>query len=384
MKIEKEKLFEKLEKIRKISEGRELVLLLSLALLLLVAGSIFVLSRPSVRFRLGSYHITSKASSLDQSVNALLSRWQREGTHISEISRKRLKRGKETWNYSTVEIIFPRSSILAYKEKELREEVSRTGGEIYELTQYAEKNMKAFKVAFGISPVHTHLLYLKQPLSPRIAIIIDDLGWNREIAGEILAIDAPISLSIIPGLPYSTKIAEDARGKNRDVLVHLPMEPHNNHQNSLTADVLKTEMPRDILEKKTAELLSSVPYSVGANNHMGSKFTENREAMEIVLNILKSKNLFFVDSRTTAETIAYNLAKELKVKTAQRNVFLDNAKDKDSIKKEIQRLMVLSQKNGDAIAIGHPDKHTVAAIEEMIPVFKQNGIEVVPVSQLVY
>jgi polysaccharide deacetylase 2 family uncharacterized protein YibQ len=384
MKIEKEKLLEKFKKIRKISEGRELVLLLSLALLLLVAGSVFVLSRPWVKFRLGSYGITSKASSLDQSVNALLNRWEREGIHISEISRKRLKRGKEAWNHSIVEITFPRSSILAYREKELREEVSRAGGEIYEFTQYAEKNMKAFKVAFGIRPIHTHLLYLKQPLSPRIAIIIDDLGWNREIAGEILAIDVPISLSIIPGLPYSTKIAEDAGKKKRDVLVHLPMESHNNYQNTRAADVLKTEMSRDTLERKTAELLSSVPYSVGANNHMGSKFTENREAMRIVLNILKSKNLFFVDSRTTADTVAYTLAKELKIKTAQRNVFLDNAKDKDSIKKEIQRLIALSQKNDDAIAIGHPEKNTVAAIKEMIPVFKQNGIEVVPVSQLVY
>ncbi|MBI3599790.1 MAG: divergent polysaccharide deacetylase family protein [Nitrospinae bacterium] len=217
----------------------------------------------------------------------------------------------------------------------------------------------------------------------KVAIIIDDLGWNKDIADELLNIAAPISFSILPHLPFSKIIAEEAGLKNRDVLLHLPMEAHGYSHEDQGLKPLTDKMNKDDIESTIKDYISSIPHIVGVNNHMGSKFTESGEAMKYLMEIVKSKNLFFVDSRTTPKSLAYQTAKSNGVKTARRNVFLDNKEDEEYIKGQIEELIKSANRNGFAIGIGHPHPQTIAAIQKMISVIKEKGIEIVPVSELV-
>lgn len=382
MNVEKGKLW---DEIRKIAREKRLLLLLGGIILLLFLTLFFLQCEKEkdfisyLKFQFGLHDISSRAETLDSSIEAVLDRWKTE----KKITRNKNAKGKEVWNHSVREIIIPKDAVLSGIEKDLRETIHRAGGKINNCEQHDESRFRVLTISAGIESVQTHLLILKKPLPPRAAILIDDLGQDRSIAQSILEIDAPIGLAILPGLPYSKSIAREASEKKRDVLVHLPMESHDQEMMSHYKKILKTEMPKDMLEKETEELLSLVPYSTGVNNHMGSKFTENREVMEVVLKKLKEKNLFFVDSRTTAQTVAYDLAKELHIKTGFRKVFLDNSKEDEDIKAEILRLISLSKKNGSAIGIGHPDKHTISTIREMLPIFRENGVELVPVSELV-
>ncbi|MBI4378960.1 MAG: divergent polysaccharide deacetylase family protein [Nitrospinae bacterium] len=217
----------------------------------------------------------------------------------------------------------------------------------------------------------------------RIAIIIDDLGWDKGPADDLFNIDAPISFSILPNLPFSKIIADEAGLKNRDVLLHLPMEPQGYSNKDEKIKPLTVEMGRSDMEILIKDYISAIPHIAGVNNHMGSKLTEIEEPMKYVMEILKDKNLFFVDSRTTPKSLAYQVAKVYGVKTARRNVFLDNREDEEYIRGQIEELIHIAYRDGSAIGIGHPHPQTISAIHKMIPLIKERGIEIVPVSELV-
>ena len=217
----------------------------------------------------------------------------------------------------------------------------------------------------------------------RVAIIIDDLGWNKESADALLNIDAPICFAILPHLPFSKIIADEAGLKHRDVLLHLPMEPYGYPHKDPGIKPLTDDMNKNDMELLIKDYISEIPHIVGINNHMGSKFTENERGMKYVMEILKDKNLFFVDSFTTPKSLAYQTAKASGVKTARRQVFLDNEEDEEYIKGQIEKLIALAQKDNTAIGIGHPHPQTINALQKMVPLMKENGIEIVPVSELV-
>ena len=217
----------------------------------------------------------------------------------------------------------------------------------------------------------------------RVAIIIDDLGWNKESADALLNIEAPISFAILPHLPFSKIIADEAGLKHRDVLLHLPMEPYGYPNKDPGIKPLTDDMNKNDIEALMKDYISEIPHIVGMNNHMGSKFTENERGMRYVMEILKDKNLFFVDSFTTPKSLAYQTAKALGVKTARRQVFLDNEEDEEYIKGQIEKLIAFARKDNSAIGIGHPHPQTINVLQKMVPVMKENGIEIVPVSELV-
>jgi polysaccharide deacetylase 2 family uncharacterized protein YibQ len=217
----------------------------------------------------------------------------------------------------------------------------------------------------------------------KIAIIIDDLGYNNGNAEELLKIDAPLTFSIFPQGTYSKSLAQKAHTRGRDVILHLPMEPYEYPQKNPGDGTLLLDMDNEELLKKLESDIDAVPFIKGVNNHMGSKFTEDKEKMRVVLNELEKRGLFFLDSRTSKNTVGYSVAKEMGLKVAERNIFLDNNQDLKSINAQIYKLAKLSLKNGSAIGIGHPHPATIKALKQMIPELKAKGIEVVPVSQLV-
>lgn len=216
---------------------------------------------------------------------------------------------------------------------------------------------------------------------PKIAIIVDDLGGSLSSARTLLSIPAPINFSILPHLAHSEKIAKMATAKGKTVLLHLPMEPLSKNANPGPGHLL-VSMGQAEIKKIVIADLATVPSAVGVNNHMGSRFSADRRGMDIVLDLLKQRSLFFVDSRTSAKTVAYKSAIEKGLKSAKRNIFLDNKRDEKAIEKEMIHLEKIAVKNGSAIAICHPYKETLAVLQRRVPEMQKRGMVFVSVTAL--
>jgi polysaccharide deacetylase 2 family uncharacterized protein YibQ len=215
-----------------------------------------------------------------------------------------------------------------------------------------------------------------------MVIIVDDLGFNKETIDKLLEIPAPISFAVLPNLPYSQYAAQMAYNKGRDVILHLPMEPHSSRYKGVNTvgSMLLVGLPKDEILSKLEKDLASVPYIIGVSNHMGSKFTENGELMEFILERIKSKGLFFVDSRTSPRTTGFQIAKRLGMKAAERDVFLDKgSRGANYIRSQVEKLIKVSKKNGYAIGICHPYPDTIKVLTQMIPEVKRD-VYIVPFS----
>lgn len=222
---------------------------------------------------------------------------------------------------------------------------------------------------------------------PRVVIIVDDLGSKKEPIDKLLEIPAQLSFAVLPNLPYSKYAAEMAYKNGRDVILHLPMEPTDSSGYAAVDagdGVLLMGLPKDKILDKLEKDLVSIPYIKGVNNHMGSKFTENSELMELVLEKIKSKGLFFVDSKTSLRTTGLQVAKKLGMKAAERDIFLDDGdlQAKGYVRSQVEKLIRLSKEKGYAIGICHPYPDTVKTLSELIPEIKKE-VDIVPVSGVV-
>ena len=218
--------------------------------------------------------------------------------------------------------------------------------------------------------------------SPKAAFIIDDLGYETEVAKKMMELEFPVALSILPFLQYSEFTAEEGEKNNKEIMLHLPMEANNNGTDP-GPGAIKSDMSEEEIRQAVRDCIFNFPYIIGVNNHMGSKITEDREIMEIVLEEIKKYNLFFIDSVTTKDSIAYEVAREMEIKSAVRTVFLDNENDMDYIKGQILEVQETALREGEAIAIGHSRINTFYVLKRMIPELIKAGIEIVPVSELV-
>jgi polysaccharide deacetylase 2 family uncharacterized protein YibQ len=218
----------------------------------------------------------------------------------------------------------------------------------------------------------------------RVAIVIDDLGYDGRLARRFLQIDAPLSFSVLPNGTFSKSIARRVRRAGRELLLHLPMEPKGYPEVNPGVGALLTGMTDVELVAELNKNLDALPDIKGVNNHMGSEFCENKQKLRLVMEELKSRGLFFVDSRTTSRTQAYRVAQEEEVPSAERNVFLDNIQTPQAVRRQLKRLIQLAKLKGEAIGIAHPHEVTLKVLKEDIPKISSNGVELVPVSQLVH
>jgi len=216
----------------------------------------------------------------------------------------------------------------------------------------------------------------------KIAIVIDDIGYDLWSANELLGMDVPITLSILPHCPYSTEVAERAHRAGREFILHLPMEPSDYPEKNPGEGALLTCMSNNELRHRLEENLKSVPHVSGVNNHMGSRFMADEKKLEVVMKKLKEKNLFFVDSYTTRNTKGQKIAKKIGLKFAGRDVFIDNNSDFTDTLGTLEKAIDRRDHWQTLIIIGHPYKSTILAIKEAIPQFKAKGIEIVPLSDL--
>jgi polysaccharide deacetylase 2 family uncharacterized protein YibQ len=222
----------------------------------------------------------------------------------------------------------------------------------------------------------------KAALRPKIAIVIDDLGSKDKISQELLRWDVPITLAILPFTPFSKTLAGEAHRQGKEVILHLPMEPRGYPQIRPGEGVLLGEMNERKLLRQLSRDIEAVPYITGVSNHMGSRLMEEPEKIKIVFSELKRRGLFFLDSRTTPQTVGLQVAQSVGLKAMERNVFIDNSSTEEDIKQQLDQLIQLSLSKGKAIGIGHPHPSTLKSIKEMIPQLKEKGIEVVPLSAL--
>jgi polysaccharide deacetylase 2 family uncharacterized protein YibQ len=219
---------------------------------------------------------------------------------------------------------------------------------------------------------------------PAIAIIIDDLGYDMSHGRRALELPGPVTLSFLPRTPHLAEIANQAHGVGKEVMLHLPMESNTTRHpgpGGLTHQMSEKEM-LGILHKG----LDEVPHVVGMNNHMGSRLTRDSAAMQWIMRGLENYqdgSLFFIDSRTTAETVAEATARAHQLPTARRDVFLDNDTDMASIRRQFHQLVKLAKERGSALGIGHPHKATMAVLEEELSGLERSGVRLISASELI-
>ncbi len=215
---------------------------------------------------------------------------------------------------------------------------------------------------------------------PLVAILIDDMGYSIRMDNALLALDAPLSFSFLPGAPHTPMMARKAKAMGRDVLVHLPLEPFNPRIDPGPGTLRLDMDPNSMLGILTRDL-DAVPGAIGVNNHMGSKFTADKKAMRFILTEIKRRDLFFVDSRTTKDSVAYSTAMSMGIPTAERGVFLDHDPRQEAIRKEVKRLVKLSKERGCVLAIGHPMPNTWRVLREELPKISRE-VKLVPVHRI--
>ena len=217
----------------------------------------------------------------------------------------------------------------------------------------------------------------------RIAIIIDDMGMNTTIAKQFVQLPFPLTFSIFPYAPHALEVAKLFHDARQQIMLHVPMEPHGYPDVDPGPGALLGSMNDQQLLSRFSKELSTLPGIVGINNHMGSKLTENQHIMALFMNCLRDKPLFFIDSRTTAGTVAFDEAIKAGIPAGQRDVFLDNIKEEQYILAQLRKLIAIAQIKKTAVGIGHPYPETVAALRRVGQLTQESRVSIVPVSKLI-
>ncbi|MFA5060265.1 MAG: divergent polysaccharide deacetylase family protein [Candidatus Omnitrophota bacterium] len=214
-----------------------------------------------------------------------------------------------------------------------------------------------------------------------IVIIIDDWGYSIDRCSHLRKIKSPVTVSILPNLEYSTEIAACAHHNGKEVMLHLPMEPHKFFEQYPKGYLISSNMSKAQVESIISRALDNVPYVSGVNNHMGSRITESKRIMPIVFDALKKKNLFFVDSFVTAKSVCAKIAAEMKMPFAQRNIFLDNENKREYIEGQFAQLAQEAREKGSAIAIGHDRELSLEIIAEQTELLEKQGFKFITVAE---
>jgi polysaccharide deacetylase 2 family uncharacterized protein YibQ len=217
---------------------------------------------------------------------------------------------------------------------------------------------------------------------PRIALVIDDMGYSLDKGQTALALPGDLTFAFLPHAPHSKSLSREAHRRHKEILLHLPME--SNEDEPLDEDGLRLGMRRRHFYQTLLDDLDSLEHVVGVNNHMGSRLTQDSGAMGWLMFGLKSYgDLFFLDSLTTEESVAGKMAQVKGVPTASRDIFLDHERSTLAISYQMHKLVKVAKRQGYAIGIGHPYPETLQVLRRMLPNLKKTGVQLVPLSQLI-
>jgi polysaccharide deacetylase 2 family uncharacterized protein YibQ len=217
--------------------------------------------------------------------------------------------------------------------------------------------------------------------APVIAIVIDDAGLDQPRTARTIGLPGPVTISYLPYARDLQRQVNDARGRGHEVMLHMPMEP-----SSALVDpgphALRTGFDRDKILGEMTWMLDRFDGYVGVNNHMGSKFTSDPERMQVVMEVMKSRGLLFLDSKTSAKSVGFSMARQYDVPALERDVFIDDADDATKIAEMLARTEKVATNQGFAIAIGHPRDLTLEALQKWIPAIQAKGFVLVPVTDI--
>lgn len=216
---------------------------------------------------------------------------------------------------------------------------------------------------------------------PRVAIIIDDVGFDKAMAMAFSRLNPHITMAILPESPFGREIADRLYVRDVELMLHLPMEPMQYPEVNPGPGALMADMPPDLLLETLRRDLDCIPHVKGVNNHMGSRLTTLSDQMRQVFTVLKKRDLFFIDSLTARHSICRESARLFHLAFARRDVFLDNIQDKNYITGQINQLIQISQRHGSAIGIGHPYPATLETLTLLLPEM-QEKVSIVRASEL--
>lgn len=236
--------------------------------------------------------------------------------------------------------------------------------------------------------IHTWVFWLSligplpvQAGSAKLAIIIDDLGYNRSLGQRTADLPGAFTIAVLPFTPHGRELAERAHKRGKEIMLHAPMSNH--HRYPLGRGGLEEGMQQAEFLAVLRQNLANIPYIKGVNNHMGSLLTEQSEPMRWLMQELQTRQLYFVDSRTSARTQALTEAERIHLPSRKRDVFLDDQRNPQQIRQQLQLALEKARHQGSAIAIGHPYPETLAVLDNIQPLLQKHGVELVPVSTLV-
>lgn len=233
----------------------------------------------------------------------------------------------------------------------------------------------------GLSTLITLVCALLIPFcasaSPSVVLILDDVGYRHT---DIRALSLPkeVTFSVLPDTPLGRTLSEQGHAQGRDIMLHLPMEADNG--NRLGPRALKVGMFPENIAQTLQYALDSVPYAIGVNNHMGSRLTREPEAMEALMHAISQRSLFFIDSRTTADSVAESTARQVGIPTASRHIFIDHVIDEEAMQVQFDRLIRIAKKEGVAIGIAHPHPSTLRFLNRVLANVDKEGVTLEPVS----
>jgi len=219
-----------------------------------------------------------------------------------------------------------------------------------------------------------------QSLPPQVAIIIDDIGYQK-VDPDIIRLPYPLTVAVMPFTPNGHEMTALAGQHGKEIMLHMPMEAvAQNHL--LGKGALRRPMSKQQVQQALHKALDSVPQAIGINNHMGSLYTSLPEQMDWVMQVVAERQLYFIDSKTTGKSVVAAITQRHGVKTRSRDVFLDNDKSYKALDRQFNQLIQLAKQHGHAVAIGHPYPETYRYLKKNLPRLAQQGIKVVPASAL--
>ncbi|PIP19798.1 MAG: hypothetical protein COT38_02040 [Candidatus Omnitrophica bacterium CG08_land_8_20_14_0_20_41_16] len=234
------------------------------------------------------------------------------------------------------------------------------------------------------------LIYVRKPgkeikprpaAKPRIAIVLDDWGYNLNNLHIIEEIRYPLTLAVLPNLSYSKRVSQELYQRGFEIILHLPMEPKEKYR--LEKNTILTSMSEAEIINIIAKDLANIRYAKGVSNHMGSMSTSDTKTMKIVFAEFKKRHLYFLDSFVTARSSCPLLAYRMGLSFAKRDVFLDNSDNPGYIKQQVYKLKAKAKSRGFAIGIGHDRKSTLQVLKKVIPELEKEGYKFVFVSDLI-
>jgi len=266
----------------------------------------------------------------------------------------------------------------------IKKEEHQDEAKLYYLWQVKGKDGQRLSVLFSCERKDLSEAAKKMEFSKNmVAIIVDDMGYSMKAIQDVCDMNLPLTVAVIPHSPLAKQTAEIARRNSLEIILHLPLESVNGSSENEMKGIVLANMSSDEILSTLEDNLAQVPYIKGVNNHMGSKVTKNRRVMRLILQRLKKDNLYFVDSLTTGDSVAYSLAQRMGLPTAEREIFLDGELNEQYITRQLEDLFRSARKNGTSVGICHPNTLTIQTLKKILPRMQKYQCELVPASWVV-